>query len=436
MKSTTKEKLAEASAALDAKRAEAKTAWSNLEQAKEKAIAAGAAALAEDSPEFVALDEAGKFYDGIQDEYHRMEAAYNRMAEAMDGDAPRAGALLPGESLRALEPRDAGAVFDRNVDAFMEGFRGWADQVGEQTLKNPKGRFGNSPEFKLLDRDDFRNAVTLTTAYPSIHTRRPGIVPLVRESVQLLDVIPMVPVDHETVEYVYEKTYTNTAKETAEAEKASEGTVELDVASVVCKWIPFTIPATRQLLSDESRMRAFVSDRIVYGVRQRLQNQLISGNAQGQNLRGIMNWANILAVDALGSYAVPDLVHRAKTKIRIQTKGMYEPNVLLMHPADAEKLILSKSTTSGDYYFGGPQREGLTVWGMTPVTHVSFPEGEPIVADINACECYIREDVTLSVTDSHDDHFVRGIIDFLASGRFGFAILEPKAFCTIGAFAS
>jgi HK97 family phage major capsid protein len=437
MKPDTKEKLAEASTALTAKENECKAAWAVLGDAKAKAIAAGASALDEQSPEFVALDAAGRTYDGLCDEFNSMKAAFNRMAEAIDGEAPRSEHHLPGGALLPMVAGDTDA-FSRNVDEFMDGFAEWRDAVGEQTLKNPKGRFGNSPEFRLIARDDFRAATVATTAYPSINTRRPGIVPLVKETVELLDLIPMVPVDHDTVEYVYEKTFTNTAAETAEgvdAAIASEGTIALDVASVACKWIPFTIPATRQILSDEPRMRAFISDRIIYGVRQRLQTQILDGNAQGQNLRGILNWANILVQDVLGTDGVPDLVHRAKTKIRVASKGMYEPTVLLMHPNDEEMLVLAKDKND-NYLFGGPQREGLTCWGMIPVSHVSVPEGEPLVCDVQACEAYIREDVTLSVTDSHDDHFTKGIIDFLASGRFGFAVLEPKAFCVITAFAS
>jgi HK97 family phage major capsid protein len=262
-------------------------------------------------------------------------------------------------------------------------------------------------------------------------------VPLPTANLNLLDVVPMVPVTTETVEYVYEETFTNAAVETAEGDAAGEGVSTWNKTSVTCVWVPFSIPATKQILTDEPRMQAFLQNRLLYGVKARLQNQLINGNGQGENLKGITYWPSILTHRSGADSDYPfDVVHKAMTAVRIQTYGMYEPQVLLVHPNDLELMTLAKDGMDR-YYYGGPQADTTRpVWGMTPISHPDISQGSPIVCDINACECYVREDVNLSVTDSHADNFTKGIIQFLAQGRFAFAILERRAFCEILDFDS
>lgn len=434
MKKSTDDQLAEIRAALEAKKTEAREAWAKLDGTKKAAIAAGEKALDPESAEFLALDEAGKVYDGLRDEVERMEATYRRLAEVTDLDQPTSrDAQRQAASPRQGEVRDA---LKDGVARFMAAYHEWSTAVAPNGgLANPKTRFGGSPEIELISRDDFVAAVTQTTAYPSLPGRRPGIVPLITQPIDVLDVIPMVPVSTDTVEFVYEKTFTNTAVETAEADAAGEGTVELDKTSVSISWLPFTLPATRQLLADEPRMQAFIQDRLLLGIRQRLQTEVIDGNGTPPNIKGMLNWSGVLTQDS-GAFAKPDIIHKAKTAIRIATKMAYEPNVLCMHPADYEELALSKSTTSGDYYFGGPQADSVTVWGLVPIVSTAVSEGNPFVFASQAVELYVREGITVQVSDSHDDHFVKGIVDFLASGRFGLGVLQPKGICEITDFDS
>ena len=438
-----KNELAEASAAIEAKRAEVKAAWGPVQDAKAKAKAAGAAALAEGSTEFAELDAAGVVYDGLVDELKTMEGNFGRLSDMMSDDGP-VDNQSAHQALAGLQAMRAQAdPIGLDVDGFMADYHEWAQQMG--AALTGKSRFGNSPTFKVLSKEnfinavrgDFRNATVTMPDFPSLPTRRPGVVPLPTANLSLLDVIPMIPVTTDTVEFVYEKTYTNNAVETAEAGEAGEGVSEWDKSSVTCVWIPFTIPATKQILTDEPRMQAFLQNRLLYGVKARLQNQLINGDGQGENLRGITHWPSILTHRSGGDSDYPfDVIHKGMTAIRIATYGMYEPQTLLVHPNDLELLTLAKDGMDR-FYFGGPQSDMTKpIWGMTPISHPSITQGSPIVCDINACECYVREDVNLSVTDSHADNFTHGLIQFLAQGRFAFAILEHRAFAEIQDFDS
>ena len=448
MKRKSKE-LAALAAAIDAKRSEAKVAYKAFEETKVKALA-DPTVLDTDSTAFTALDDAGKAYDTLCDEIAQMEDRFQRVSDLVGTDEPAA----PTTGLVADLMRGMGVPVDQDagdrraqqgplvdVAAFMTGFREWRDGIGSATIHDPRQHFGSMPAQKLIDRarvSEILNATVTTANYPSVPFRRPGIVPALLENLDVLDIITFVPTDAEVIQYVTEAAFTNLAAETAEASAAPEGAENFTLASVSCQWIPFTIPETRQILADEPRLQAFIQNRIVWGVRDRLMNQVIKGDGTGQNLTGLLNWANILdqLKQTTGSPLQPqvDAVHKAKTQVIVNTKGMYTPRVFGIHPTDFEELVLTKDTL-GRYIFGGPQSDGAgTIWGMLPVVHPMFATGKPWVGDMAGCEGYIREDVSLAVTDSHSDHFTKGIVDFLASGRFAFAVLQPKAFCTISNF--
>jgi HK97 family phage major capsid protein len=150
---------------------------------------------------------------------------------------------------------------------------------------------------------------------------------------------------------------------------------------------------------------------------------------------GIDHWTGVLVQDAGGDIPA-DILHKAKTKVIVQTYGNYTPNVVMMHPNDEERLTLDKDGNT-NYRFGGPEVDHVrTIWGMIPVVHPAVTEGEPIVGDITQAELYVREGVNVSVTDSHADFFTKGKLMWLASGRFAFAVLQPMAFCQVSDFDS
>jgi len=292
-------------------------------------------------------------------------------------------------------------------------------------------QFGSSPRVELISAAEFKTTMT-TGSYPIVPQRLPEFALLPQVQPTILDLISIVQTNVGTVEYVTETTFTNAAAETAEGSAAPEGALAYSKQTVSLSWLPFLLPASRQLLSDEARMQSFINDRLILGIKQRLQSQIISGNGTSPNLRGIVNTTGVLT-QAKGTDTVMDQILKAKVAVINATNGDYVPNTLLINPADYQGLVLSKATTN-EYLLGGPlAADANRFWGMTPVVHVAVPSGTPIVCDISQAELYVREGVTVSVSDSHSDFFAKGLLAFLAEGRFGFAVLQPKAFCICAA---
>jgi HK97 family phage major capsid protein len=407
---------------LEAKQAEAKTAWAEFSKLRDDAAKLGAD-LVTNEDAFTKLDEAGKAYDGICDQINGMQAKYNRLMELSADGAP---------AMPATEAKTEQGVQDDSPFARFKASETW-----DHIAKRKGMQFGVTPGSEVARKAEVKTLMT-TTAYPSMQFQRPGIIPLPQPALTILDLIQMIPTDKETVEYTYEKTFTNTAAETAEgvdASIASEGTLAFDDGEVSCKWIPFVIPSTRQLLSDEPRLEAWINERLIRGVKTRLQTEIINGGGTGQDLTGIANWANILTQDC-GADDVFAQIHKAKTKILVNTYANYSPNAILLHPDDYERCILAMDGEDR-YYFGGPLADGArSIWGMVPVVHTSVSEGTPIVLDLGVAECYVREGVQVSVSDSHDDYFTKNKLMWKAQGRFAFLISQAKAVCECTDFGS
>ncbi|MCC6268871.1 MAG: phage major capsid protein [Dehalococcoidia bacterium] len=226
---------------------------------------------------------------------------------------------------------------------------------------------------------------------------------------------------------------TNNAAEVAEATSSADGAapesgVAFAVRQVLVQEIKHFIPATKRAIADAGQVRAIIESELVEGVLERLDGQLLSGNGTAPNLRGIYNTSGI-STQAKGTDSRPDAVHKSFTLIRIAS---LQPDSLGLHPNDAQDLRLEKDA-NGAYLFGPPsQAGGDQVWGVPIISNVAFTDGTPLAgAYRRGASLWIREGVSMSMTDAHSDGFIRGIVALLASMRAGFAVPRPAAFCTV-----
>jgi HK97 family phage major capsid protein len=418
--------------ALEAKQAEAGVKWAAFDKVKTEALGLGADLLTNEDA-FKKLDDAGKDYDGACDEVNALQAKLARLTEIDGSEA----APTPGGAERKADPADVAGELHGNAkigERFLKS-AAYAHLQNVGAMSGNVVQIGSSPSFMAIPAEEFK-ATMVTTDYPSLPSRRPGIVGLPQETLDVLDLISIIQTASDTIEWVVEKTFTNAAAETPEndATGAPEGAIDFDKLSTACQWIPFFLPTTRQILNDEPRLRAWIETRMVYGVRHRLQDQVIAGTGLLGTLKGITHTPNVLTHAKGADTVLADVIHKAKTAVIVQTSGNYVPSSVVLHPNDNERLVLSKDGNAR-YFFGGPGSDGVsTIWGMRPIVHPAVAEGSPLVGDFNQAELYVREGVSVNVSDSHADFFRRSLLAWLAGGRFALAVLQPAAFCQVTGF--
>lgn len=409
-------------AQIDADTAEAKTKWSEFDNLRQSAVREGVD-FTKNADAFTKLDEAGKAYSELKDGIAAKDAQWRRLMElANDGAMPDTG-VKGADDAREAAARSLGAKFVNSAEYkdALARLRGNADMP-----------FGHSGVINLASREEVKTLLTSSGVSALYRNDKlPTLVPLPTAPLNLLDVIPAGTTMSDTVEWQKESTWTNNAAETAEGSDAPESALAFTTDTSAVQDITHFLPSTKRALADAGQAASLIDNRLVSGVRIRLQSQIVNGNGTSPNLRGMLNVSGILT-QAIGTDSRSDAIHKAITKIRIQGEGSYQPRYIGLHPTDWESIQLEKATT-GSYYFGGPSGANTagTVWGLLPVVSTVFSQGTAVVFDETQMQLWYNGGLEVSMTDSHGTFFIAKKVAVMASVRAAFGVFAPKAICTV-----
>jgi HK97 family phage major capsid protein len=211
-----------------------------------------------------------------------------------------------------------------------------------------------------------------------------------------------------------------------------ESTLTFAVVTSIVETIAHMIPISRRAAADGGQVAQMVNEFLLYGLREEEEDQILNGNGTTPNLRGILNVVGINTVGSAGTDI--DAVVDAIREIRLD---MREPSAMVIHPNDwfSTGFLLAKDTT-GQYLVGDPRAsvdQLNSLWGLKVVVTPAMTENTVLVGDFKQAVVADRQQGTIYMTDSHNDHFARNILDILAEERLGFGVLDAEAFCTVTA---
>lgn len=281
-----------------------------------------------------------------------------------------------------------------------------------------------------------------------VNDRMAGTVDILQRSLSILDLIPMSSTNSNTVEYVKEKTFTNNAAAVAEA-SVTTGTTGLKAESVLAyelatapvQTIAHWIPVTNQMLADAPAIEGLIGNRLIYGLNQELEDQVLSGDGNSPNMTGIL--ASGLSTIGLaagstygGSANVVDAAFAAALIVR--ATGLAQPNAFVFNPTDwaAVRLMRESAVTGnvnpGGYIYGPPSVSGpATLWGFPVVEAMGMTANTVLCGDFQlGCMLFDREQAAIT-TGTIGDQFVRNMRTILAEMRAAFAVFRATAFCRV-----
>ena len=184
-----------------------------------------------------------------------------------------------------------------------------------------------------------------------------------------------------------ETTRTHNAAETAEGASYKESEFVLTERSQTVRKITDSIPVTDEQLEDVSFASSYLDQRIRFGVRQRIDNQVLNGDDIAPNLLGILNKVGI-QTQALGGDPVPDAFYKAMTKIRLV--GRASPSGMIVHPTDWQGVRLLR-TADGIYIWGAPMDAGpQRMWGIQVVESDVIAENTGLVENQSSIRRYAK----------------------------------------------
>lgn len=245
----------------------------------------------------------------------------------------------------------------------------------------------------------------------------------------LKDLITIVPVNSDAIEYARLVTLTNAAAPTLEATTTAgavgakpESSMEWLKVNDTVKTIAHWFAVTNRALSDAPQLRAMINEFGFYGLEEELEDQIATGDGTGENFTGIATQTGF--TPQAYSSNVLTTTRKAVTTAR---RAHARINGWLFSLDDWEAIDLL-ADNENRYYYGGPQVLGNPrLWGYPVVDSEPMPNGYAYVGDFRTIVLFDREDAQMFMSNSHSDFFIRNLVAVLFELRAGLGYLRPAA---------
>lgn len=313
-----------------------------------------------------------------------------------------------------------------------KSYQDWAKSgrggVLSMTLDNalPSDLMAKAAAFPTLGA---KTLMSTSAGYAPEVIRLPGFVEAASRPVQVLDIIPMFPTGQAAVKYMEETTRTHAAAEKAEGAAFAESTFAFTERSTPVQKITDSVPVTDEQLEDVAMVEGYINSRLMFGIRQRLDLQVVNGNGTDPNLKGLKNVSGI-QTQARSSDPAMDAFFKAMTKLRLTGRVM--PTHILMHPTDWQNIRLTR-TADGIYIFGAPTDAGPDrLWGLPVVQQDAVAAGWGMVGSFQPAWISLFERRGIDIQMGFiGDQFAQGKKTVRGDMRAALAIFRPAAFCEV-----
>lgn len=267
----------------------------------------------------------------------------------------------------------------------------------------------------------------------------PGIVPLKFQTLTIADLLAQGTTTSSSLTYVIESAFQDLTATVLE--KGAKPQLDLTLArrqDNVAK-IANVAKVTDEMFQDADQFEAYLSNRMVFGVKRAEEGQLLNGNGTAPNLQGILNRTGLATTvtTAAGLTAVKAMEGIFNQITALRATSFVEPDAIVIHPTDWQTIRLGKDS-QGQYYAGGPftgayGNGGYTnvadIWGVKAVITTAIAQGTILVGGFQESgQVFRRQGITLEMTNSNVDDFVNNLITLRAEERLALAVYRPAGF--------
>lgn len=334
--------------------------------------------------------------------------------------------------LSDLEKRAA-----REKEAAEDGFKSIGDMVIESAAYKAGNLTGASrAAIKVsMDRAAITSANTTVGAGRSVGTslipgqRVAGIFGLPERQLTIRDLLLPGQTSSNSVEYVKETGYTNSAAPVAETTAKPYSDLTFDMATAPVRTLAHLFKASRQILDDAPALKSYIDARARYGLKFVEENQLLNGSGSGQNILGLVPQATAFApaftpVDATA-------IDRLRLAVLQVILAEYPATAFVLNPIDWAKIELTKDA-GGNYIIGNPQGAlSPTLWNLPVVSTQAMAAGDFLTGAFSyAAQIFDRMEIEVLLSSENVDDFEKNMFTIRAEERLGLAVYRPEAFVT------
>ncbi|MFJ3121047.1 phage major capsid protein [Pseudomonas protegens] len=234
-----------------------------------------------------------------------------------------------------------------------------------------------------------------------------------------------------SVEYVQEEGFTNSARPVAEgtAKPYSDITFKLHQAPV--RTLAHLFKASRQILDDAPALRSFIDARGHYGLKLAEEAQLLFGNGTGANIGGIVPAAQVYAPPGSVVVTGEQRIDRLRLALLQAELAEFPADGIVLNPIDWALIELLKDS-EGRYLIGQPQGNiQPTLWRRPVVSTQAMPQNDFLVGAFGlGAQIFDRMDVEILISTENDKDFENNMVTVRAEQRLALAVYRGEAFVT------
>lgn len=206
-----------------------------------------------------------------------------------------------------------------------------------------------------------------------------------------------------------------------------ESNITLETVLFPVSEISHWLPAHKNILADEGRLRSFLNTRMVDGVKYAEDYELLHGTGGGEKVTGIFNTTGVQAYTGLSADQYSVQVRRAITKALI---AEYEPTGLVVSPTMWEALEIEE-TDDGHFRLATSVAVGAQkrVWQLDVVQTTAMADAQFLMGAFGmGAQLHDRESVSVTASSEDSDNFRRGVITLRADERLALEVSRPESF--------
>lgn len=348
------------------------------------------------------------------------------------------------DSLKALDGLDKYVTAPAEEQKAREtmqpaGRKTWGQQIiTSEQFKSTEFKSSDGREFVPMNVGSFLPAIgkaiiggtDASGGYAIMNDRQPEILDIVRQRPRsVVDLVNQSTTNSDLVEYVLMDTRTNNAAIVAEYTGGNfglkpESDMTLDMKTAAVNTIATWIAASRQVLNDAPRLRQMVDNELAYMVNLALENKLIVDILAWSGIQ-TRTHASTGSRGGLTTDTIAETLRRAITDIYLE---FYQPDGIVLNPADGEKLELLRATSPGvGPFLNIYDSASMRVWRVPVVETAAITAGTALVGNFRmGVTLWDREDTQI-LTGQPNDYFLRNAFAILAELREAHAVVRPKA---------
>jgi HK97 family phage major capsid protein len=327
-----------------------------------------------------------------------------------------------------------------DIQTFLTG-PGPRESLGEKIATDPDAQkfLDKGSDFTSIKLSplEFKTAILSTSAQndPLVTAYRPDIAPGAIRKLQVRDLLSAGTTDQGAIEYPVEASFTNNAgvqvggspeafENVSLGESGATFTLSFQPVITIGHWVS----TSKQVIQDSSVLQAFLSNRLMYGLKLEEEDQILNGSGSNGELSGLIAGATAYTVQSPQLTNEVDIIRDCIEQLQVAD---YSPDAIVINPVDWYSVEIRKASGSDDTYASGDPRlmgEQPRLWGLPVVVTNTIASGTCLVGDFRrAAALFDREEATIEISRKHSDNMEKNMVTILAQERIGLVVTNALA---------